>query len=49
MNYMNATTKTEAQIEALLAADDGAPICMVNLLKFRIDIKIKIFIIITPK
>ena len=35
MNYMNATTKTEAQIEALLAADDGGPICMVNLLKFR--------------
>ena len=28
MNYMNATTKTEAQIEALLAADDGGPVCM---------------------
>lgn len=35
MNYMNATTKTEAQIEALLAVDDGGPICMVNLLKFN--------------
>ena len=35
MNYVNATTKTEAQIEALLAADDGGPICMVNLLKFN--------------
>ena len=35
MKYTNATTKTEAQIEALLAADDGGPICMVNLLKFR--------------
>ena len=35
MNYVNATTKTEAQIEALLAVDDGGPICMVNLLKFK--------------
>jgi uncharacterized protein (DUF1330 family) len=35
MNHVNATTKTEAQIEALLAVDDGGPICMVNLLKFH--------------
>ena len=35
MNYINAITKTEAQIEALLAVDDGGPICMVNLLKFK--------------
>ena len=35
MNYINATTKTETQIEALLAVDDGGPICMVNLLKFN--------------
>lgn len=35
MNYVNATTKTEAQIEALLAVDDGGPVCMVNLLKFK--------------
>ena len=35
MNYVNATTKTEAQIEALLAVDDGGPMCMINLLKFN--------------
>ncbi len=35
MNYVNAITKTEAQIKALLAVDDGGPICMVNLLKFN--------------
>lgn len=35
MDYINATTKTEQQMEALLKADDGGPVCMVNLLKFK--------------
>ena len=35
MEYINATTKTDQQMEALLKADNGGPVCMVNLLKFR--------------
>ena len=35
MDYINATSKTEQQMEALLKADDGGPVCMVNLLKFK--------------
>jgi hypothetical protein len=35
MEYINATTKTEQQMEALLKADNGGPVCMVNLLKFK--------------
>ena len=35
MEYINATTKTEQQMEALIKADNGGPVCMVNLLKFK--------------
>ena len=35
MEYINATTKTDQQMEALLKADNGGPVCMVNLLKFK--------------
>lgn len=35
MDYINATTKTEQQMGALLKADDGGPVCMVNLMKFK--------------
>ena len=35
MEYINATTKTDQQMDALLKADNGGPVCMVNLLKFR--------------
>ena len=35
MEYINATTKTDQQMEALLKADNGGPVCMVNLMKFR--------------
>jgi uncharacterized protein (DUF1330 family) len=35
MEYINASTKTDQQMEALLKADNGGPVCMVNLLKFR--------------
>jgi len=35
LEYINATTKTEQQMEALLKADNGGPVCMVNLLKFK--------------
>jgi uncharacterized protein (DUF1330 family) len=35
MDYMNATTKTDQQMKDLLKADDGGPVCLINLIKFK--------------
>ena len=35
MEYINELTKTDQQIQDLLKKDDGGPVCMINLMKFR--------------
>ena len=35
MEYINELTKTDRQIQDLLKKDDGGPVCMINLIKFR--------------
>ena len=35
MKYVNELRKTDQQIQDLLKKDDGGPVCMINLLKFR--------------
>ena len=35
MEYINELRKTDQQIQDLLKKDDGGPVCMINLMKFR--------------
>ena len=35
MEYINELRKTDQQIQDLLEKDDGGPVCMINLMKFR--------------
>ena len=35
MEYINELRKTDQQIQDLLEKDDGGPVCMINLIKFR--------------
>ena len=35
MKYVNELRKTDQQIQDLLKKDDGGPVCMINLMKFR--------------